>query len=74
MRFAGVTWRPGATLEVCHGWIDLAELKSRMPPLPTEPLYPAMNSIAWDAAGRRLFVAGKLWPKVFEIRVRPEVK
>ena len=52
------------------GWIDLAELKSRMPPLPTEPLHPVMNGIAYDAAGRRLFVTGKLWPKVFEIRAR----
>jgi len=51
-------------------WIDLAELKSRMPPFPTDPLHPVMNGIAYDAAGRRLFVTGKLWPKVFEIRVR----
>jgi glutaminyl-peptide cyclotransferase len=54
------------------GWIDLAELKSRMPPIPTEPLHPVMNGIAYDAAGRRLFVTGKLWPKVFEIRVSSE--
>ena len=52
------------------GWIDLAELKSRMPPLPTQPLHPVTNGIAYDAAGGRLFVTGKLWPKVFEIRVR----
>jgi glutamine cyclotransferase len=52
------------------GWIDLAELRSRMPPIPKEPLHPVMNGIAYDAAGRRLFVTGKLWPKVFEIRVR----
>jgi glutaminyl-peptide cyclotransferase len=54
------------------GWIDLAELKSRMPPIPTEPLHPVMNGIAYDAAGRRLFVTGKLWSKVFEIRVSSE--
>ena len=52
------------------GWIDLAGLKSRIPPLPSEPLHPVLNGIAYDAAGRRLFVTGKLWPKVFEIRVR----
>ncbi|HKF43148.1 MAG TPA: glutaminyl-peptide cyclotransferase [Thermoanaerobaculia bacterium] len=52
------------------GWIDLAELKLRMPPLPTEPLHPVLNGVAYDAAGRRLFVTGKLWSKVFEIRVR----
>lgn len=52
------------------GWIDLAELKSPMPSLSTEPLHPVMNGFACDAAGHRLFVTGKLWPKVFEIRVR----
>ena len=28
-----------------------------------------LNGIAYDAAGDRLFVTGKLWPKVFEIRL-----
>lgn len=27
------------------------------------------NGIAWDEAGRRLFVTGKLWPTLFEIRL-----
>ena len=53
------------------GWVDLAGLKSRMPPLPQEPLRPALNGIAYDAEEERLFVTGKLWPKVFEIRLRP---
>jgi glutaminyl-peptide cyclotransferase len=52
------------------GWIDLGKLKSRMPPLPTEPLRAVMNGIAYDGMGGRLFVTGKLWPKLFEIRVR----
>ena len=30
-----------------------------------------LNGIAYDAMGDRLFVTGKLWPKVFEIRVIP---
>ena len=51
------------------GWIDLATLKSRMPPLSSKPLRSALNGIAYDAAGRRLFVTGKLWPKLFEIRL-----
>ena len=51
------------------GWVNLAGLKSRMPPLSPGPLRPALNGIAYDAAGRRLFVTGKLWPKVFEIRL-----
>jgi glutaminyl-peptide cyclotransferase len=28
-----------------------------------------LNGIAYDAAHDRLFVTGKLWPKLFEIRV-----
>jgi glutamine cyclotransferase len=28
-----------------------------------------LNGIAYDASGDRLFVTGKLWPKLFEIRV-----
>jgi glutamine cyclotransferase len=30
-----------------------------------------LNGIAYDAAGDRLFVTGKLWPRVFEVRLRP---
>jgi len=30
-----------------------------------------LNGIAYDAAHDRLFVTGKLWPKIFEIRVTP---
>ncbi|PYX89702.1 MAG: glutamine cyclotransferase, partial [Acidobacteria bacterium] len=28
-----------------------------------------LNGIAYDSTGDRLFVAGKLWPKLFEIKV-----
>lgn len=30
-----------------------------------------LNGIAYDAVGNRLFVTGKLWPKLFEIKVTP---
>jgi glutamine cyclotransferase len=30
-----------------------------------------LNGIAYDAAGGRLFVTGKLWPRVFEIKLVP---
>jgi glutamine cyclotransferase len=33
-----------------------------------------LNGIAYDSAHDRLFVTGKLWPKIFEIRVIPEVE
>ena len=26
-----------------------------------------LNGIAWDGQGRRLFVTGKLWPRVFQV-------
>jgi len=48
------------------GWIDLSGLLS-----PPEQRAGAdvLNGIAYDAAGRRLFVTGKLWPKLFEIQI-----
>ena len=48
------------------GWINLAGL---MPRGSTDP-DAVLNGIAYDAARRRLFVTGKLWPRLFEIRVR----
>ena len=30
-----------------------------------------LNGIAWDAKARRLFVTGKLWPTLFEVKLRP---
>ena len=29
-----------------------------------------LNGIAYDAEGKRIFVSGKLWPRLFEIRVK----
>ena len=49
------------------GWIDLGGLRDS---LEAEGL-DVMNGIAYDPAGDRLFVTGKLWPRVFEIRVVP---
>jgi glutaminyl-peptide cyclotransferase len=46
------------------GWIDLSGLLS---PEELRAGADVLNGIAYDAAGRRLFVTGKLWPKVFEI-------
>jgi glutaminyl-peptide cyclotransferase len=31
-----------------------------------------LNGIAYDAAGKRLFVTGKWWPKLFEIKLVPK--
>ena len=47
------------------GWIDLAGL------LPAEDRWRAdvLNGIAYDAKADRLIVTGKLWPRLYEIRV-----
>jgi glutamine cyclotransferase len=48
------------------GWINLSGLmsKSRL----SEDA--VLNGIAYDAPRKRLFVTGKLWPSLFEIRIR----
>jgi glutamine cyclotransferase len=48
------------------GWINLAGLMPRAMTAGDAVL----NGIAYDPAGKRLFVTGKLWPRLFEIRVR----
>lgn len=48
-------------------WIDLAGILD--PRLARD--VDVLNGIAYDADNDRLFVTGKLWPRVFEIRVVP---
>jgi len=33
-----------------------------------------LNGIAYDAEGDRLFVTGKQWPKLFEIKLVPKIR
>jgi len=33
-----------------------------------------LNGIAYDAKGDRLFVTGKRWPKLFEIRLKKKTR
>ena len=49
------------------GWIDLAGLLPRGERGGTDVL----NGIAYDAEHDRLFVTGKLWPELFEIKLIP---
>ena len=51
------------------GWIDLSGLLSAADR--TEQV-DVLNGIAYDVLGDRLFVTGKLWPKLFEIRIVPK--
>ena len=48
------------------GWIDLTGLLARDEVRDEEAV---LNGIAYDEKNDRLFVTGKLWPKLFEIRV-----
>lgn len=50
------------------GWIDLPFLREQVGVTDRDAV---LNGIAYDAASNRLFVTGKLWPTLFEIRVRP---
>src|SRR5262245_31099092 len=58
-----------------NGWIDLSGLRPRMvpPPQDGEDLgaygKAVANGIAYDPDGGRLFVTGKNWPRLFEIRL-----
>lgn len=50
------------------GWIDLTGL---LGPADRQQPVDVLNGIAYDAEHDRLFVTGKLWPKVFEITLVP---
>ena len=48
-----------------RGWIDLAGLL----PVADAAGVDVLNGIAYDSSGDRLFVTGKDWPKLFQIRL-----
>jgi len=49
------------------GWIDFSGLLKSGDVTDAEAV---LNGIAYDEAGDRLFVTGKLWPKLFEVRLK----
>lgn len=49
------------------GWIDLTGL---LPQLDRTGKEDVLNGIAYDAATDRIHVTGKLWPKLYEIRLK----
>ncbi|MGC2472956.1 MAG: glutaminyl-peptide cyclotransferase [Candidatus Sulfotelmatobacter sp.] len=61
-RIARISPRTGEVL----GWIDLTGL---LGPFYQRQAEAVLNGIAYDRETKRLFVTGKLWPKIFEIRV-----
>ena len=63
-RIARISPATGAVL----GWIDLHGL---LPASERTDPDAVLNGIAYDTARGRLFVTGKLWPKLFQIQVVP---
>ena len=53
------------------GWIDLKNLLKPGDISPSTPMAAeaVLNGIAYDVAKDRLFVTGKLWPKLFEVKI-----
>ena len=57
-----------ATAQVL-GWIDLSKLPR---PVANGPYVDMVaNGIAWDGRGGRLFVTGKNWPTLYQVRLEP---
>ena len=63
-RIARISPRTGQVL----GWIDLSGLLSPIYHVGPEAV---LNGIAYDSRNKRLFVTGKLWPQIFEIKLLP---
>jgi len=51
------------------GWIDLQGL---LGPMYQRHPDAVLNGIAYDPATKRLFVTGKLWPNIYEIKILPQ--
>jgi glutamine cyclotransferase len=60
-RIARVSPKDGTVL----GWIDLSELYPRS----ARSSDAVLNGIAYDRDAKRLFVTGKYWPQLYEIKV-----
>jgi glutamine cyclotransferase len=50
------------------GWIDMKGLLARQD---YTEYGDVLNGIAYDQKSERLFVTGKFWPKLFEIKLIP---
>lgn len=66
-RIARIDPRTGKVL----GYVELGNL---LPREERRQETDVLNGIAWDAAGRRLFVTGKYWPRLYEITVSPATR
>jgi glutamine cyclotransferase len=50
------------------GWLNLSGLAGSFD---KDTSIDVLNGIAYDVEGSRLFITGKLWPKLFEIKIMP---
>ncbi|MFT3966592.1 MAG: glutaminyl-peptide cyclotransferase [Sphingobium sp.] len=50
-------------------WIDLSPLVTKVQAEGADGADDVLNGIAWDAAKKKLYVTGKNWPKLYEIRM-----
>ncbi|MBY0421941.1 MAG: glutaminyl-peptide cyclotransferase [Parvularculaceae bacterium] len=72
--FANV-WQTSAVVRIdpktgtVTGVVDLRGLRDRIGDAPGADV---LNGIAWDAKKKRLFLTGKKWPKLFEVRLVPK--
>lgn len=57
---------------VVNSWVDLRGLLEPGD-VPEGHEVDVLNGIAWDSVNDRIFVTGKLWPRLFEIQVSEEV-
>jgi glutamine cyclotransferase len=64
-RIARISPRDGHVIR----WIDLTGILPDNQKVDAESV---LNGIAYDAQHDRLFVTGKKWPKIFEIRIVPQ--
>ena len=62
-RIARINPKTGAV----NAWVDLTLLWPRARRTPPADV---LNGIAYDAAGKRIFVTGKKWPRVYEIKTK----
>ncbi|GIL83675.1 hypothetical protein Vretimale_10360 [Volvox reticuliferus] len=58
---------------VVKGWIHMHGLRSGIikQGLSHENELDVLNGIAYDPSAKRIFVTGKLWPRVFEVKIKP---
>ena len=66
-RIARIDPRTGKVL----GYVELGNLLPREERTQETDV---LNGIAWDPAGKRLFVTGKYWPRLYEITVSPAAR